>query len=346
VVFTGFPAGNESHKKRKKKMNTVLVTGATGFLGRQLALRLAQDGQRVHILYRSEAKLKGLEHENIHPFGGNLGDSDSIVHAMEGCNQVYHVAAFALPWAKNSQLFYDENVRGTEHVLFAAKKLGVEKLVFTSSAGVLGPSTGEPKTEETIFKGQHFTHYDRSKAMAEEKVIEYTDAGRSAVIVNPTRIYGPGYIGKSNAVTMMIVRYLQGKWRYIPGDGSSIGNFVFVEDVVDCHLLAMEKGRSGERYLAGSENLSFSEFFRKLAMVSGKEYRLFRIPVRLMTLAAAGMLVTARITGRTPPIVPDFVRRYNHDWLTSSNKAISELGYSPISIEEGLARTIKWFENT
>ncbi len=326
-------------------MNAVLVTGATGFLGRQMALRLAQEGNLVHALYRTEAKLGGLQHDNIRFFRGSLDDADSISHAMEGCRQVYHMAAYTLPWAWNPRVFYDQNIGGTENVLLAAWRHGVEKLVFTSTAGVLGPSSGELNTEEKQFTGRHFTHYDRSKSKAEEKVFEFARKGLNAVVINPTRIFGPGYLSKSNAVTMMIERYLQGKWKLIPGNGKSIGNYVFVEDVVDCHLLAMQKGRSGERYLAGSENFSYNEFFELLAMVSGIKHRLYRVPVGLMMVPAVGMLCAARLTGWTPPIVPSFVRRYNQNWAVSSEKAMNELGYSPISFNQGLKKTIEWIQS-
>ena len=323
-------------------MNTVLVTGATGYLGRQLALRLAGDGNIVHALYRSEAKLEGLQHKNIYPYRGTLTDAESINSAMQGCSQVYHLAALASAWTRNSRVFYDENVGGTENVLKVAEKQGVKKLVFTSSAGVLGPSSTDPNTEEKQFEAKHFTHYDRSKAMSENLVMEYVDKGLPAIVVNPTRIFGPGSMSTSNATTMMIDRYILGKWKIIPGDGESIGNYVFVEDVVNCHLLVMEKGRIGERYLAGGENLSFNEFFARLALVSGVQQKMYRLPVSLMMSAARMMLGTAWLTGWSPPIIPAFVRRYNHNWKISDKKARKELGYEPLSFEEGLKETIDW----
>lgn len=331
-------------------MKTVLVTGATGFLGRQLAIRLANMGYKVHAMYRSESKLRGMEHRNIIPFRGSLEDADSIERAMKGCKQVYHVAAFADVWHRDPGFFYEQNVGGTEHVLSAARQCGVEKLVFTSTAGVLGPSNGTTNTEKKQFKGPHLTHYDRSKSRAEDIVREFAAEGLPSVIVNPTRIFGPGFIGKSNAITMMIDRYLKGKWRLIPGNGKSIGNYVYVEDVVDCHILAMEKGRSGERYIAGGENLSYNEFFASLKKESGKNHKLIKLPAGMMIIAAGCMqmlaLVLAMISREqwTPPIVPSFVKRYNHDWIVSSEKALNELGYKPVNFNTGLKRTIEWLK--
>jgi len=242
-------------------MNTILVTGSTGFLGRRLATSLAEEGNLVHALYRTDEKIRGWKHDNIRFFKGTLGDKNSIGQAMEGCRQVYHLAAFAAPWVRNPRVIYNENVGGTENILESARRLGVKKLVYTSTAGVFGPSNGELNTEEKQFNGNHFTHYDRSKAEAETKVMKYVAGGLNAVIVNPTRIYGPGNLSKSNSVTMMIEKYIRGKWRIIPGDGSSIGNYVYVDDAVNCHQLAMARGRAGERYIAGGENLTFNELF-------------------------------------------------------------------------------------
>jgi nucleoside-diphosphate-sugar epimerase len=326
-------------------MNTVLVTGATGFLGKQLAIRLAREGNRVHALYRSEEKIRGWEDPNILFFMGTLGDAGSIERAMKGCRQVFHVAGYASSWAKNSGIFYEENVGGTVNVLESALRQGVEKFVFTSTAGVLGPSGVGINTEDKSYDGRHFTHYDRSKAEAENRVLEYFARGLQAVIVNPTRIYGPGNLSTSNALTRIIGRYLEGRWRIIPGDGSIIGNYVFIEDAVSCHILAMEKGRPGERYLAGGSNLTFNEFFEYLARISGIRRKLFRMPTGLMMFVAWAFGGLAHLTGLDPPITPAFVRRYRQNWVVSTAKAERELGYRPHSFEEGLGKTITWIRS-
>jgi len=325
-------------------MNPILITGATGFLGKSLVMRLAGEGKKVHALYRTEDKIRDWKHKNIHFVKGTLGDVKSIDQAIRGCGQVYHLAALASPWSKDPEIFYRENVGGTENILDSALRHGVERVVFTSTAGVLGPSNDKLNTEEKQYRGDHFTHYDRSKELAETKVKEYIEKGQEVIIVNPSRIYGPGNLSKSNAVTYMIDSFIRGKWRIIPGNGSSIGNYVYVDDVVDCLIRAMIKGRSGERYLAGGDNLSFNDFFYTLARVSGKSHRMFHLPTVFMMVTARGMEYTSNLTGRTPPITPDFVRRYNHNWAVSSEKARQELGYHPIPIEEGLRKTIEWIK--
>jgi farnesol dehydrogenase len=323
-------------------MSTVLVTGATGYLGKQLALRLANSGHKVHAMYRSEGKIGGLEHENVWLFKGNLIDHSSIDKAMDGCDQVYHLAAFAAVWTRKSDMIYEQNVRGTVNILESALKFGVKRVVHTSTAGVFGPSGDNPNTEESPLSETHFIHYDRSKALAEQKIKAYVRDGMDVVIVNPTRIYGPGKLGDSNGVTRMIRDYIKGKWHIIPGNGRSVGNYVYIDDVVEGHILAMEKGLTGERYLLGGSNLTFNEFFNILKEVTGSRYFLIKTPLFIGISIAAIMLTMAKLTGRMPLITPGLLNRYSHHWAVSSEKAKSELGYDPVDFRKGLRRTVEW----
>lgn len=325
-------------------MNTVLVTGATGFVGKQLALKLAGSGHKVHAMYRSEAKTGGLQHENIRLFKGTLNDLVSIDNAMKGCEQVYHLAAFAAVWTENPEDIYEQNVMGTVNILESALKYGVKRVIHTSTAGVFGPSGEQPNMEDRSTAESHFIHYDRSKAQAEEKVKVYVRDGMDVVIVNPTRIYGPGKLGDSNGVTRMIRDYMKGKWHIIPGNGKSVGNYVYIDDVVEGHLLAMEKGRRGECYLLGGSDLSFNEFFRTLREVSDRRYFLIKIPLFIGISIAAIMLTIAKLTGRMPLITPGLLRRYSHNWAVSSEKAKTELGYNPVDFRVGLVKTLEWLE--
>jgi nucleoside-diphosphate-sugar epimerase len=214
--------------------------------------------------------------------------------------------------------------------------------VHTSTAGVFKPSGERPNSEESPMAASHIIHYDRSKAQAEQKITAYVRDGMDVVIVNPTRIYGPGKLGDSNGVTRMIRDYMKGRWHIIPGNGRSVGNYVYIDDVVDGHILAMEKGRTGERYLLGGSDLSFNEFFNILKEVSGCHYFLIKIPLFIGISAAAIMLTIARLTGRMPLITPGLLKKYSHHWAVSSEKAKSELGYDPLDFREGLRKTIEW----
>ncbi len=142
----------------------------------------------------------------------------------------------------------------------------------------------------------------------------------------------------------MIRDYIRGRWHIIPGNGRSIGNYVFIEDVVDGHILAMEKGRTGERYLLGGSNLSFNEFFSILKEVTDSRYFLIKIPLFAGISIAGIMLTFAKLTGRMPLITPGLLKRYSHNWAVSSEKARSELGYDPVDFREGLNITVKWLE--
>jgi farnesol dehydrogenase len=323
-------------------MNRVLVTGATGYVGKSLARKLARSGYRVHALYRSEARISGLEQENISLFKGTLGDPPSLDRAMKNCDSVFHVAAFAAVWTPRPEQIYAQNVEGTVNLLESARKAGVKRIVHTSTAGVFGPSGDKPNDEGRPLAATHLTHYDRSKALAEQKVESCVRDGMDVVIVNPTRVYGPGKMGDSNGVTRMIRDYINGRWHFIPGSGRSIGNYVYIDDVVEGHILAMQQGRRGERYLLGGENLSFNEFFSILKDVSGCRHFLIRIPLFAGIPMAAILFAAARATGRMPLITPGLLKRYSHNWAVTSEKAGSELGYDPIRFREGLGKTLDW----
>jgi len=320
-----------------------LVTGATGYIGIRLSQKLAAEGQLVHALYRSEKKAIPLrDRPNIHLFRGDILERESLAKATEGCDGVFHVAAFARPWAKDPQTFYRVNVEGALNVFEIAKETGVRKIVFTSTAGVISPSSGKFSDENTPRKFDFSTDYERSKGTAEKIVSDLVKAGQDIVIVNPSRVYGPGLMSDSNGVTKMIKLYLDGKFRLLPGDGKSIGNYVFIDDVVEGHLRAMEQGRPGERYILGGENVSFIQFFDLLSEVAGKRRRMLKMPVWAMNFAAQLMLKRADIFGTPPLITPPWVRKYLYHWALSIEKARRELGYEPKGLKEGFQRTLAW----
>jgi farnesol dehydrogenase len=325
-------------------MSTILVTGATGFVGKQLALKLAGSGHKVHAMYRSEAKIGELQHENIRPFKGTLTDQASIDTAIKGCDQVYHLAAFAAVWTRKPEKIYEQNVQGTVNILESALKYGVKRVVHTSTAGVFQPSGEKPTSEDSPLAESYFIHYDRSKAQAEKKIRDYVRDGMDVVVVNPTRIYGPGKLGDSNGVTRLVRDYMKGRWHIIPGNGKSTGNYVYIDDVVEGHILAMEKGRTGERYLLGGNDLSFNEFFSILKEVTGCRYFLIKIPLFIGISIAAIMLTIAKLTGRMPLITPGLLKKYSHHWAVSSVKAKSELGYDPMDFRRGLIKTVEWLQ--
>ena len=322
-----------------------LITGATGYIGTQLTKRLVAEGHTVHALYRSEGKAADLQKlPGTMMKKGDLLDKPSLLAAAEGCDAVFHVAAFAKPWDKNPKTFYEYNLDGAVNVFEAARQAGVKRVVFTSTAGTISPNNGGPSNEATPRTTDYFTDYDRSKGQAEETAKSISGKDLEIVTVNPSRVYGPGLLSDSNGVTRMVKMYLAGKFRLLPGDGNSVGNYVFIDDVVDGHLAAMKQGRAGERYILGGANASFNGFFEVLSGLSGKQVRMFKVPLPVMNVAAHFMEARANLTGKAPVLTPPWVKRFHYNWELSIEKARKELGYEPLSLEQGLAKTVKWLE--
>ena len=325
----------------------IFITGATGFIGAKLAMKLADEGNQVHAIYRSQKKIESLQHQNIKWFEGDIMNRQSIELAMQGCEQVYHIAAHAVAWEQNPGDFIKFNVQGTINVLDAAKNIGVKKIVVTSTAGVFGPSLNSVITEKTISSLPHFTGYERSKAESERIIAaRVVEKGENIVIVCPTRVFGPGALNESNSVTILIKKYISGKWHFNLGNGSSIGNYVFVNDVVNGHIFAMKKGRAGEKYILGGDNISYNQFFSIIGKLSGKHFKLTNIPLAILIMAGNVLLILNKLFNITPAFTPAHIRKFNYHWQVSCDKAISELGYSYTPIEKALEETINWLNQS
>ena len=322
----------------------IFITGATGYIGAKLALQLAKSGESIHILCRSKSKVSLLNHSKFKIFEGDILNTESIENAMQSCEYVYHLAAYGKVWSKDPQNYFDVNVQGTKNILDAAIKLGVKKVVVTSTAGVFEPSNGTPVNEESIRTVDFFNEYERSKYLAEEAIQHYINKGLDVVIVNPSRVYGQGLMSESNSVSKLIDRYLKGKWHLIPGNGDTIGNYAFIDDVVNGHILAMNKGLTGQKYILGGVNVSYNEFFDTLIKVSQKKYKLYKTPLSLMLAFARVQELLAVSFNRPPMITPKWVKRYLCNWALSSQKAERELGYEITPLEEGMEKTIKWLQ--
>jgi nucleoside-diphosphate-sugar epimerase len=319
------------------------LTGVTGFIGLNLAKRLAADGHTVHAIIRRQFANDWEDIPGLQLFSGDLHNPNSLRQAMEGCDVAFHLAAFAKPWSKDPGEFYRVNVEGAVNVFNAALETGIKKVVFTSSAATMSPTeVDEVSNENTQRTVPLFNAYEITKTGAEKKAIEYCNKGLHVVIVNPSRVYGPGPINASNSVTRMIAGYEKGTWRIIPGNGRMTGNYVFIDDVVHGHVMASKHGRAGERYILGGENLTFDEFFQTLAKITGKRRRMIHLPLGLMTSVAKLMEWQAPLTRIPPAITADFVKKYMNHWSLSSEKAIRELDYHVTSFETGAGKTLRW----
>ncbi len=324
-------------------MEKIFVTGATGLIGSALVSRLVDEGFFVHALVRDPQKANTLAHPQVRLFTGDLDRRESIDVAIAGCSKAFHLAAFARAWSPDPEIFDRINFLGGLSVLHAARQAGVARVVVTSTGGVMGASPpGRVLDESAQGDPAHMTAYERSKARLEAYIRSNIGEGPEVVIVNPTRVFGPGALGDSNGEVVVMQRYIRGKFRFLPGDGSSTGSYVHVDDVVNGHLLAMQKGRPGERYILGGENASFRQFFDTIGRVSGRTYRMYGVPLPMLLAFSHAQIRMARMFGATPMITPELVRKYTRYWDFSSEKAIRELGYSYRPLEQSVGETLAW----
>lgn len=326
------------------KANTVFVTGSTGFIGTKLVNELVQRGHTVHALTRRTSNKEGLSHEAIKLFTGDIQDRTSLQKGMEGCNQVYHLAAYAKNWSRDTSVFYKQNVEGMRNVFEVAKAAGVERVVFTSTIVVFGPTPAGVIGNEDMprITQRYYTEYEETKSIAEKEALQYAASGFPVVIVNPTRVYGPGKLTEGNSVSLMIDMYDRGKVPVLLNGGNDVGNYVLVDDLVRGHILAMEKGRIGERYILGGENASLKQIFEMVDEVSGKKHFQVNLPPRIAYLYSGFEKKKAEWLGIYPQITPGWVETFLQDWVYSTAKAERELGYTIVPLKEGIRMTYEW----
>lgn len=317
----------------------IFITGATGYIGNILALKLAGSNNVIHALVRNPATAKGLRHPNIKLFEGDLNNIDSIRKAMEGCEQVFHLASFARLWAKPSGIFYKINVEGTNNVLAAAVEKNVSRFVYTSSTAVFGTSLNEPFSENDPRIIGFNSDYDLSKCIAEKLVVNYAAEGLHALIVNPSRVYGPGNETYSNPFTRFLKASMDGKIVPLPKCPNVIANYSYVHDVVEGHILAMKYGQRGERYILGGENISYGELLKVV-----REFMPVRnavlIPKVLLKIVGGMQLLRFYLTKKQPTLPPSAINRYYSNAAFSCRKAIEQLNYKVTPFRQGVAETI------
>jgi len=327
---------------------TVFVTGATGFIGTTLVNQLIHRGHSVRALSRATSNIQGLSHERIRLVRGDIMDLESLRRGLEGCTQVYHLAAYAKNWAKDPSVFFRQNVDGMKNVFEAAREAGVQRIVFTSTIVVFGPTAAGVVGDESMprITPRYFTEYEESKAVAEQEALKRAAAGLPVVIVNPTRVYGPGKLTEGNSVSLMLDMYQRGRLPILLNKGRDVGNYVLVDDLVQGHILAMEKGRIGERYILGGENVSLKGLFSIVDELTGKRHRQVSLPPGVAMLYAALERKKAEWFGLYPQITPGWVETFLHDWAYSPAKAERELGYRFTPLREGVRRTLEWIRRT
>ena len=322
----------------------VFITGATGYVGHNLAREVASQGHTVHILVRDLNSATIPVHPSIRVFRGDITNKTSLIPAIQGCRQVYHTAALVKHVANKRSMFYDINVEGTRNVLNAAVESGVEKLVFTSTCGVIGPSVKEPMTESDPRITGFASDYDLSKFLAEKLVIEYATNGLHTVITSPAKVFGPGIDNHPISVNTVIKRFISGIPTFCPHPTGYVSNYVFIDDLVWGHMLAMENGRNGEKYILGGENLSYEEFFRIIRDVAGNGSLLIPSPKFVARLYGHWHVLQSKLTGKEPVFNADGVKHIYCNKSFSSEKAINELGYNITPIAKAVQATIHFLK--
>lgn len=319
-------------------MSVTLVTGASGFLGWHVARVLIEHGHRVRALCRPGSQVREFDVERV---TGDLRDPESLVQAVQGCQYIFHVAADYRLWAKDVRELYRSNVDGTRNLLEAAERAGAERIVYTSTVGCIGMPQNRNGDEETPVSVRDMTgHYKRSKWYAEQVALDKARSGVPVVIVNPTAPIGD-HDWKPTPTGKIIVDFLRNK---LPAFVDTGLNLVDVRDTALGHLQAAERGRAGERYILGCENLTLEEILGRLASIAHKPAPKVKIPYAVAYTAGMFSTAWAGISNR-PPLAPlEGVKMARKKMFVTHQKAARELGYSPGPVDAALRRAVEWFQ--
>lgn len=320
----------------------VLLTGATGFIGGNIARELLKQGYQVRALVRKESPRRNIDGLDIETVYGDLCDKESLNAALDGCEALFHAAASYTFWTPQPEAVYATNLRGTESLLCLAAARGIKKIVYTSSESTIGiERKGCLGTEELEASAcQLAGHYKKSKLLAEQLALKMCCEGLPLVVVNPTTPVG-AFDVKPTPTGQLVLDFLN---RRMPVYVNTGLNIVDVEDVARGHILALEKGRIGQRYILGNRNLTLKEILGILAHITGLKAPRFRIPIGLALAAAYyDEFVSGRILKRTPRITVAAVktsRKFRH---FDCSKAVSELGLPQTPVEEAFEKAVRWF---
>ncbi|MFZ3342382.1 MAG: hopanoid-associated sugar epimerase [Terriglobales bacterium] len=329
----------------------IFVTGATGFLGGHVARALAADGAELRLLVRASSDPRNVADLNAERAVGDLRDPASIEKAVSGCEVVFHVAADYRLWVRDPQEMYRSNVEGTRALLEAARKLGARRVVYTSSVATMGfGSNGHAGghfsdrrlTDEAspVAIANMIGHYKRSKFMAERVAVEAAQSGLDVVIVNPTTPIGERDV-KPTPTGRIVLDFLKRKFPAYVETGL---NLVDATECARGHIQALEKGKSGERYILGGENLTLKQILDKLGTIAGLKSPTVKLPyVFALATGVVDEMITGRILGREPRATIDAVRMGRKMMFVTSAKAERELGWRVVPVDGALRRSVEWF---
>jgi len=320
-----------------------MLTGATGFVGGNLLDLLLEKGWSVRCLVRNrEQASRILPEDEVELYQGDLRDPDKVLGCAKGCQVVFHTAADYRLWVPDPENMYCVNVEGTKNVLNAAASGGVERVVHTSSVGALGiPPDGSPGNEQTPVRLEELVGpYKRSKFLAEQEALRAAGRGLDVVVVNPSTPVGPKD-RKPTPTGRTILDFLRGR---MPAYVDTGLNLIHVKDVAQGHLLALEKGKKGEKYILGNLNMSLKEIFQVLAQLSGLPAPRIRLPRwPILVMAYVECSISKWITHREPRIPLDGVKMAAKKMFFDSSKALRELGLPQTPVRQALGEAIAWF---
>jgi dihydroflavonol-4-reductase len=320
-----------------------LVTGSTGFLGSAILRELLDDGREVKLLVRKDADTANIDGLDVEIAYGDLRDSESLQSALNGCNILYHAAAYYSLWDRDQQLIYDINLEGTRKILEASLKKNLEKIIYTSTVGCIGLNEDTtPANENTFFnKSTLANHYKKSKFQAEQIALQFARNGLPIVIVNPSTPVGPRDI-KPTPTGKIILDFLN---RKMPAYLDTGLNLIDVKDCARGHILAEQKGVPGERYILGNQNMSLFDILTSLEKITGLKAPRIKMPF-WVALSAGWVceMVSNHLTGKPPAVPLAGVKMAKYFMYFDSSKAVQELGLEQNSVEKALRQSVNWFK--
>jgi dihydroflavonol-4-reductase len=318
------------------------ITGATGFLGSHVARVLCEQGAKLRLLVRATSNMKNLQGLPAETATGDLRDPGSLEKAMAGCDTVFHVAADYRLWVRDPQEMYSSNVEGTRALLHAARTNNVRRLVYTSSVATIGFKTSGSLADEDspVSLSDMIGHYKRSKFMAEQVALEAGRSGMHVVTVNPTTPVGEGDV-KPTPTGRIVLDFLKRKFPAYVETGL---NLVDVRECARGHVVALERGQPGHRYILGGENLTLKQILDKLGDITGLPSPKLKLPY--IFAFATGVIdetITGRMLNKEPRATIDAVRMGKKMMFATSAKAERELGWKIVPVNDALRRAVEWF---
>lgn len=318
------------------------ITGATGFIGRRLCKRLIEKGYDVTALVRDRQKLDDLGIPGIRHIVCDLTDTNSLKGALEGTDYLFHLGNVSRWWLADKKQYYEINVTGTLNILEEALRSKVKKVIYTSSVAAIRQSPGKLSTEELQHCGIFESRYGRSKYLAEQLVLDFcSKSGVHSVILNPGVVTGPGDV---KTFGKMLIDFLNRNLKFRIFDNSYVP-LVYIDDVVEAHIIAAEKGKCGEKYILVGENARIVDIFKAVSKMTGIPVPKHQMPSFIIKLMAYIYELKAMVDGSYPKLAVDAVRAMQLGASASNEKASREFSIKFMGMEKILANTIEWYIN-